>query len=77
MKYDPNLKVLLMGGYFDLGTAFYSAEYNMHQLPMQARLQKNISYEFFPSGHMVYLNPEAHKALHAAAAKFIEANYRH
>jgi carboxypeptidase C (cathepsin A) len=77
MIYDPNLKVLLMGGYFDLGTPFYSAEYEMHQLPMQARLQKNISYQFFPSGHMVYLNPEVHKELHEAAAKFIEANYKH
>jgi carboxypeptidase C (cathepsin A) len=77
MKYDPNLKVMLMGGYYDLGTPFYAAEYEMHQLPMQGRLQKNISYHFFPSGHMVYLNPEVHKSLHDAAAKFIEANYKH
>ncbi|CAM5354898.1 hypothetical protein [Rhodanobacter lindaniclasticus] len=54
MKHDPGLNVLLMGGYFDLGTPFYSAEYEMHQLPIPDRLQKNISYQFFPSGHMVY-----------------------
>ncbi|MGH8128062.1 MAG: S10 family peptidase [Gammaproteobacteria bacterium] len=77
MKYNPNLKILLTGGYFDLGTAFYSAEYEMHQLPIPASLQKNISYHFFASGHMVYLNPKAHKGLHDAAAKFIEANYKH
>jgi carboxypeptidase C (cathepsin A) len=77
MKHDPNLKVMLAGGYFDLGTPFYAAEYEMHQLTLTPDLTKNISYHFFPSGHMVYLNPEAHKALHDAAAKFIEANYRH
>ncbi|HET7922831.1 MAG TPA: peptidase S10 [Gammaproteobacteria bacterium] len=77
MKFDPNLKVLLAGGYYDLGTPFYAAEYEMHQLPMQASLQKNISYHFFPSGHMVYLDPASHKGLHDAAAKFIEANSRH
>ena len=76
MKYDPNMKVMLAGGYFDLGTPFYAAEYEMHQLGLQPSLQGNISYHFFPSGHMVYLNPAAHKALHDAAAKFIESNYK-
>lgn len=75
MKQNPGLNVLLMGGYFDLGTTFYSAEYEMHQLPIPDSLQKNISYKFFPSGHMVYLDPESHKGLHAAAAAFIDANY--
>jgi carboxypeptidase C (cathepsin A) len=77
MKHDPQLHVLLMGGYFDLGTPFYSAEYEMHQLPIPASLQQNISYKFFPSGHMVYLNPESHDGLHAAAAAFIESHYKH
>ncbi|MGH8224767.1 MAG: S10 family peptidase [Gammaproteobacteria bacterium] len=77
MKYDPNLKVMLAGGYFDLGTPFYAAEYEMHQLTIPPSLQKNISYDFFPSGHMVYLNPASHKGLHDASAKFIEANYKH
>ncbi|MGH8270999.1 MAG: S10 family peptidase [Gammaproteobacteria bacterium] len=76
MKYNPNMKVMLAGGYFDLGTPFYSAEFEMHQLPLPASLQQNISYDFFPSGHMVYLNPASHKGLHDAAAKFIEANYK-
>ncbi len=49
----------------------------MHQLPIPHKLQKNISYDFFQSGHMVYLNPVSHKKLHDAAAKFIEANYKH
>ena len=77
MKLDPNLKIMLAGGYFDLGTPFYAAEYEMHQLTIPPSLQKNISYDFFPSGHMVYLNPESHKGLHDAAAKFIESNYKH
>jgi carboxypeptidase C (cathepsin A) len=76
MKHDPGLNVLLMGGYFDLGTPFYSAEYEMHQLPIPDKLQKNIGYQFFPSGHMVYLDPDSHKGLHAAAASFIDSHYR-
>lgn len=74
MKHDPGLDVLLMGGYFDLGTPFYSAEYEMRQLPIPDSLQKNISYKFFPSGHMVYLDPKSHDGLHAAAAAFISSH---
>ena len=77
MKFNPDLHILLEGGYFDLGTTFYSSQYELHQLPIPHKLQKNISYAFFKSGHMIYLNPTAHKGLHDAAAKFIESNYRH
>jgi len=75
MKFNPDLKILLLGGYFDLGTAFYAAEYEMHQLTIPAKLQKNIRYKFFPSGHMIYLNPKVLKPLHDRVAKFIESNY--
>ncbi|HEX5313817.1 MAG TPA: peptidase S10 [Gammaproteobacteria bacterium] len=74
MKFNPNMKIMLAGGYFDLGTPFYGAIYEMHQLGIPPSLQKNIRYDFFPSGHMVYLNPAAHKGLRDATATFIEQN---
>lgn len=74
MKRDPDLKVMLLGGYMDLATPFYSAIYEMHQLPIPEKLQSNISYAFYPSGHMIYVNPEAHKGMHDTVAKFIEEN---
>lgn len=75
MKHDPNLKVMLNGGYFDLGTPFYSAEYEMHQLTIPSDLQKNISYHFYRSGHMVYLNPTALKELHDNVVHFINSTH--
>lgn len=77
MKKNPNMKILLTGGYFDLGTPFYAAEYEMHQLPISQKLENNISYDFYKSGHMVYLNPVSHKRIHDDVAKFIEASYKH
>ena len=74
MKYNPNLKVKLFGGFYDLATPFYTAVYEMHHLPMPESLQKNISYAFFPSGHMVYAHLPSLKKLHDDAAAFIEAN---
>lgn len=71
MKLNPRMHVLLMGGYFDLGTLYFGATYEMKHLPMPASLQKNIEYKFFPTGHMVYVNEDALHGLHDRTAAFI------
>jgi len=76
MKYAPAMKVMLAGGYYDLGTPFYAAEFEMHQMGIQPELQKNISYHFYPSGHMVYLDPAVRQRLHDDAAAFINSAYK-
>ena len=74
MKVNPHMHVLLMGGYFDLGTLYFGAEYEMKHLPIPASLDKNIEYKFFPSGHMVYVNEDVLHALHDRTAEFIHEN---
>ncbi len=74
MKRNPKMKVMLMGGYFDLGTLYFGSEYEMKHLPMPKYLQNNISYHFFPTGHMVYVNEDGLKGLHEYASAFIRAN---
>jgi carboxypeptidase C (cathepsin A) len=72
MKQNPNLKVQLNGGYYDLATPYFAAVYELHQLPIQAALQGNIEMHFYTSGHMVYAHEPDLKALHANVAAFIE-----
>ncbi len=72
MKQNPNLKVQLNGGYYDLATPYFAAVYELHQLPIQASLQENIDMHFYTSGHMVYAHEPDLKALHANVATFIE-----
>lgn len=71
MKYNPKMEVLLTGGYFDLATPYYQGIYEMHHLPVPDRIQDNISYEYYQSGHMVYVHPESMGPLHDRVAKFI------
>ncbi len=71
MIYNPKMKVMLNLGYFDLATPYFEGVYEMHHLPMPVSLQKNISYAFYESGHMVYLHPESHKKLHDNVVRFI------
>ncbi|TLY51249.1 MAG: peptidase S10 [Gammaproteobacteria bacterium] len=71
MKINPNLKVQLNAGYFDLATPFYQGVYEMHHLPIPASLQANIEYKFYDSGHMVYAKDSSLKMLHDNVAAFI------
>jgi carboxypeptidase C (cathepsin A) len=71
MKYNPNLKVLLNAGYFDLATPFFEGVYEMQHLQIPAGLQKNIEFKFYESGHMVYAHEASLKDLHANVAAFI------
>jgi len=71
MKYNPQLKVMLNGGYFDLATPYFEGIYEMKHLPMPRSLQANIEYHYYQSGHMVYAHEESLKNLHDNVAGFI------
>lgn len=71
MKYNPDLKVMLNAGYFDLATPFYEGIYEMQHLPIPAKLRENIEFKFYESGHMVYAHTASLKALHDNVAAFI------
>ena len=71
MKQNPNLKVMVNGGYYDLATPYYEGWYEMHHLPIPDNLMNNIEFHYYQSGHMVYANQQSLKQLHDAVAAFI------
>ena len=71
MKYNPDLKVMVNGGYYDLATPYYEAKYEMRHLPIPDNLRKNIEFRFYESGHMIYAHEPSAKALHDNVADFI------
>ena len=71
MKTNPRLKVMVNGGYYDLATPFFAAVYEEKHLPIPAALSKNIEYDWYESGHMVYVRDESLKQLHDRVAVFI------
>jgi carboxypeptidase C (cathepsin A) len=71
MKYNPQLKVMVLGGYFDLATPFYEGWYEDHHLPIPASLTGNIEYHYYPSGHMVYAHEASLQKMHDDVATFI------
>ncbi len=72
MKTNPRLRVMLNGGYYDLATTFFGAMYEEKHLPIPQSLAKNIEYDWYESGHMVYVRDECLKQLHDRVAAFIK-----
>jgi carboxypeptidase C (cathepsin A) len=72
MKTNPRLKVMVNGGYYDLATPFFAAQYEEKHLPIPQSLAKNIEYDWYESGHMVYVRDESLKQLHDRVAAFIK-----
>ncbi len=73
IKTNPQLKVMLNAGYYDLATPFFAATYEEHHLPIDPSLTKNIQYDYYESGHMVYVRDESLHRLHDNAAAFIRS----
>jgi carboxypeptidase C (cathepsin A) len=71
IKINPRLKVMVNGGYYDLATPFFAALYEEKHLPIPKSLAGNIEYDWYESGHMVYVREESLKQLHDRVAAFI------
>jgi carboxypeptidase C (cathepsin A) len=75
MKANPHLHVMMNGGYFDLATPYFAAEYELRHMPIPAEIAKNIEVKLYPSGHMVYAHEPSLKALHDNVADFIQRTH--
>ncbi len=72
MRQNPKLQVLSANGYFDLATPFFQTEYDLAHMQLDASLRGNLSFAYYPSGHMVYLNADALTKLKADLAEFYD-----
>jgi carboxypeptidase C (cathepsin A) len=73
MRKNPYLKVFSANGLFDLATPFTSTEWELAHMGTDAKLRNNVTFGYYPSGHMVYLNVEALKAFRQDLGKFYDS----
>ncbi len=71
LKMNPTLKIQLNAGYYDLATPYFEGIYEMQHLPIPKKLQANIEFKQYESGHMVYAHQAALQQLHDNVADFI------
>ncbi len=70
IKQEPELKIMLGNGYYDMATPFHQTEYDIDHIGLPEPLAKNIAFKYYPSGHMIYTNDEALTKLHADMLEF-------
>ena len=71
MKQNPNMKVMVNGGYYDVSTPYFAGKFELRHLPVPASLSANIEYHYYESGHMVYAHHPSLVAIHDNVAEFI------
>ncbi len=71
MSKNPNLKVLVLSGYYDLATPFYATEFTFDHLGLEKKIKQNISFKYYEAGHMMYVNPVSLAAFKKDVAGFI------
>jgi carboxypeptidase C (cathepsin A) len=77
MTQQTNLKVMVVCGYYDVATPFNGIEHTVDHMHLEPPVRKNISFSYYESGHMVYIDEKAHHKLHKDVDSFIESSYQH
>ena len=57
MSHNPDVKVLILNGYYDLATVFYGVEYTIDHLGLEPEIKDNIIMKYYEAGHMMYTHP--------------------
>jgi carboxypeptidase C (cathepsin A) len=71
---NPFMKVFVANGYYDLATPFAATRYTFARMQLEPELRKNVSMDYFETGHMVYIDRKAQARLKKDVDEFIRAN---
>ncbi len=72
MRENPHLMVYSLNGIYDFATPFFGTEYDLAHMQVDQRVRGNLRFAYYPSGHMVYLNPDALRSMKADLARFYD-----
>ena len=73
MTKNPYLRVFSANGYYDFATPFFETDYTLQHMGLDPSLEKNITYGYYESGHMIYLHQAALVQMKKDLAKFYDA----
>lgn len=73
MSQNPNMKVMILNGYYDLATVFYGVEYTIDHLGLEPEIKDNIIMKYYEAGHMMYVHPPSMDKFKNDVAEFIQS----
>src|SRR5271170_3204204 len=72
MSENPNLRVMIANGYYDLATPFAATEYTVSHLGLEPALSNHVSLTYCEAGHMLYTKKSCLDGLHASMSDFYQ-----
>ena len=76
MTQDPNVKVLILNGYYDIATVFYGVENTIDHLGLPKAIKDNISMKYYEAGHMMYTHQASLEKFKKDVSEFIQATLK-
>jgi carboxypeptidase C (cathepsin A) len=73
MSQNPRLKVWVLCGYYDLGISYFSTQYTLDHMRLDPAIRQNLTFTKYDSGHMIYTDQIAMKAMRADFGSFLKA----
>lgn len=74
MAKNPYMKVFVAQGYYDLATPYFAAEYTVSAMNLDPELRKNVSFAYYESGHMMYIERNSLRKLQTDVARFVQSS---
>jgi carboxypeptidase C (cathepsin A) len=73
---DPNLRVLVLNGYYDLATPFSATEFVMMHLGVPREVGAHVQMRYYEAGHMMYVHPPSLAKMKRDLDAFISSTAR-
>ncbi|MEO8453583.1 MAG: peptidase S10 [Sphingomicrobium sp.] len=73
LRQNPRMKLFFVNGYYDLATPFFGADYEAGHMALDPAIAANIRYGYYPSGHMMYIDPVSARSLKADLDAFYDS----
>lgn len=72
MAQNPKLKVVVMGGLYDLATPYSATEFSLAHIGLNAEQLSRINQFLYPAGHMMYYNHSIRKSMKNDLSQFFK-----
>jgi carboxypeptidase C (cathepsin A) len=76
MTKNPDLRLFVANGYYDLATPYFATEYTVNHLGLDPALAAHITMTYYAAGHMMYIHKPSLEKLKQDAAGFYETAIR-
>jgi carboxypeptidase C (cathepsin A) len=73
LGYNPNLRVLVLNGLYDLATPFFATEVVMDHLGLEKQLRSHVQSKYYEAGHMMYVHEPSLKQMKTDVAAFYDS----